>query len=299
MVSLLHPSTHSRTALLAINLSVLLWAVTPLFAKLIPLPAEQLIWLRSVVSVFALLVLFFCLGKPIELKRQSIGIMIGLGVLMTAHWVTFFHSVQLSTVGMALMALYSYPLITIFIEPLFSKQRIQRIDIVLGIVLSIGLLVMLPELSWSNRHVQGIGWGLIAAVTFSLRNLMSRYHARDIDSLNQIFFQSLVAALILPLGIWSSLEIETLTPEHWLNIVVMAVLFVLVPHTLFIFSLKHIPTKTVSMIATIQPVYGLVFAYFLLGEVATPTTLIGGGIIVAVALFETLRIPSKKGKIDE
>ncbi len=282
--------SSTQTALVAINLSVVLWAITPMFAKLIPLAADQLIWLRSVIGLIGLIPLMLLLNKPLRAANRSQNRVLWLlGLLMTIHWVCFFQAVQLSTVGIALMALYSYPLLTIFLEPLFSRRPIQLADITLGLVLSAGIIIMLPEFSLANSMVQGVLFGLVAAVTFALRNLVSRHYAANVDSMTQMFYQTLAASLLLPALVWSSLDTSALDSEHWMQLGIMAWLFVLLPHTLFLFSLKHIPTKTVSMLATIQPIYGLIFSYFLLNEVPDQRTIVGGSLILLVATIETFR----------
>ncbi len=276
--------------LIALNVALFLWAMTALFAKLIPMPADVLIWFRSVVGILGFAPVLWLFGKPPKLKGKQIGIALTLGLLMTGHWVSFFHSAQVSTVGLAILALYSYPIFTILLEPLFSGERVKLLDIGLGLLVTVGLYIMLPSFEWSDQAVQGIFWGVVSALLFSLRNILSRYKARQIDSLTQMFYQVLVASLVLiPIALPKT-ELDNLDRIDWLQLLALAWIFVLVPHTLFVFSLKSLMTKTVSLIATIQPVYGVFFAWLILSEIPAVNTLLGGFLILSVALIEALRI---------
>jgi drug/metabolite transporter (DMT)-like permease len=55
-------------------------------------------------------------------------------------------------------------------------------------------------------------------------------------------------------------------------------------HTLFISSLKKIRAQTASVITGLEPVYGIILAFFLLKEIPALTTLAGGGIIIGASI---------------
>jgi len=53
--------------------------------------------------------------------------------------------------------------------------------------------------------------------------------------------------------------------------------------------MRTIKARTASIVAALEPVYGIIVAYFLLGEFPAIRTLLGGGIIVGCAVFITFR----------
>ncbi|MCA1787905.1 MAG: DMT family transporter, partial [Desulfobacteraceae bacterium] len=55
-------------------------------------------------------------------------------------------------------------------------------------------------------------------------------------------------------------------------------------HTLFISSLKQIRAQTASVITGLEPVYGIVLAFFILHEIPALTTLAGGGLIISATV---------------
>ena len=63
-----------------------------------------------------------------------------------------------------------------------------------------------------------------------------------------------------------------------------------VAHTLFIASMQRVSAHTASIVAALEPVYGIALAVALLHEVPGPRTLFGGALIVAAALIASRRI---------
>jgi len=57
----------------------------------------------------------------------------------------------------------------------------------------------------------------------------------------------------------------------------------------FIKSLGFIRAQTASVIAGLEPVYGIVLAFFLLNEIPQIRTLIGGLIIIGTTIFAGLK----------
>jgi drug/metabolite transporter (DMT)-like permease len=72
-------------------------------------------------------------------------------------------------------------------------------------------------------------------------------------------------------------------------LVILGVVCTAIAHTLFIQGMRQIRAQTASIISSLEPVYGIVLAFVLLGEVPTSRTLAGGAVILAAVLFVTLK----------
>jgi drug/metabolite transporter (DMT)-like permease len=51
--------------------------------------------------------------------------------------------------------------------------------------------------------------------------------------------------------------------------------------------MKHVRAQTASIISSLEPVYGIVLALFLLDEIPAVRTLLGGAVILTAVLFVT------------
>lgn len=213
-----------------------------------------------------------------------------LGVLLAAHWVSFFHAIQLSTVALGLVTFSTFPVFTALLEPLLLKERLSRRDGVAAVLALAGVVLVVPEFSWASTATRGAAWGVFSGLTFALLSIGNRDLARRYASRVVAFRQDLWAALVLVpvvlLPAFRGGRLPTLpTPREWALLAVLGVVFTAGAHTLFIRGLARVRASTASVIATLEPVYGAAFAWLLLSEVPTRRTLLGGAVIVAVAAW--------------
>lgn len=91
---------------------------------------------------------------------------------------------------------------------------------------------------------------------------------------------------------WSALTGTTSggTPL-WLLAVYLVVLGTIVPYSLIVASLRHLPATSVGIISMIEPVLAAAIAWTVLGETLNPAQLVGGAILLlGVGLAETARV---------
>jgi drug/metabolite transporter (DMT)-like permease len=274
--------------LIQLNAAVLLWGGTALFAKLIKLPAFEITCLRSVPAVLCLVgvLALFREGYALRAGRDYLWAALS-GLALAAHWVTYFKSIQLSTVAIGILSLHVYPVMTALAEPLFFKEPFHPIDLLMTVAVLAGIGIMVPEFTLSSDTTQGILWGILSAVFWTARNLFSRQLVRSYSGLKVMVYQLGVCVLVpLPFVVASG---QTVSPHAWGQLALLGVIFTALPHTLFTNSLRHLTTRTVSVMATLLPIYGAVLAALVLDEIPAFRTLIGGAIVIAVVFYETWR----------
>ncbi len=278
--------TNSFKALLAVHSAVLIFGLTALFSKLISLTALEITLLRSVFAVFIIFAIFLWQKKSIKLSHpKDYGIVILLGVLLALHWVTYFHSMQVSSIAVGVIALYTFPIITVFLEPLFHGERPHIKDVISAFTVLFGIYLLVPEFSLSNETTLGILWGVLSALFFALRNIVQGHYFKAYTARHSLFYQTLVTFIVLlP---FSFEVIPAVTNIQWGQLLILGVFFTAVPHILFAFSLLNLKAKTVSLVACVQVVYATIFAALLLSEWPQLSTVVGGLIVVSVAMYES------------
>ena len=80
-----------------------------------------------------------------------------------------------------------------------------------------------------------------------------------------------------------------ITANDVLLLLALGILCTALAHTLFIGSLRRVSAHTASVVAALEPVYGIALAALLLGEVPSPRTLVGALLILGAALLATRR----------
>ncbi|RME96295.1 MAG: DMT family transporter [Verrucomicrobia bacterium] len=271
-----------------VNLAVLLWAGTALFPKVIELPVPQIIWGRSVVAAGTLALFLWATGQPLRTRgRRELGLVVGTGICLAAHWLTYYQAIRVSTVATAIIALHTYPFLTILMEPWLSGERVRGADVGLGVVVLVGVAILTPDFDWSNPATQGVALGVVSAFFFALRNLGTRRAVQQMSGSALLFHQTWVVALVLTPWAWIPPGRLSAGSAGWL--VLLGVVFTALPHTLFTSGHRHLRAKTVSIVATLLPVYGALSAFLLLGERPGWRTLAGGVVVLAAVVAETLR----------
>lgn len=281
-----------NASLIQLNVAVLMWGGTAMFAKGLALSVTHAICLRSLIGAGVMLLFLLAVKSPLRVnKPRHYGLMVTLGLLLCLHWLTYFKALKVSTAAVAILALQTYPVVTALIEPFLFRERLRRADIVLAMLVFSGILIMTPKMSLSNTTTQGIVLGVASGQFFMVRNLLTRKYVRQYSSSSLMFWQMLVTGVVLVpwllTGTWDW------APGTGGLLVLFAVVFTALPHTLFSASFKHLSAKTVGVIATLLPFYGALFGYLIHDETLAPRTVLGGLIVLVGIAFETLRSVGK------
>lgn len=276
---------------MSLYFGIFFMSLTGLFAKSIPLDATSITQLRSVVAIGVLFLFCRLTGAKLKLAswKQTLGIY-GIGVIMAIHWITYFHAMQVSSVAIGMLSLYCYPVITVLLEPLFHKKAPKKSDLIAAFILFSGVIILtLDGLGKQvNTPLIGAAWGVLSAFTFSLRNIIQKYQFPDVPSGTLIFHQVVLTAGLLVFFV-DFPEVTKMTTTDWLLILALGVFCSSLAHTLVSTALKHLPAKSVAQIGCIQPVLGAIWAWWILDETLSLSVMIGGAIILCVALWESYK----------
>ncbi|MCU8029046.1 DMT family transporter [Shewanella sp. SM73] len=279
-------SSAKPSGLIELHLAVLLFGGTALFSKLIPLSALDITFLRCIVAATVLGLLVKFSRKRLTLaSKQDYLVAIGLGVIVSLHWVTYFAAMQLSSVAIGMIAFFTYPVMTVIAEPLLTGNKIKLHDMLSGVLVLIGVILLIPEANLGNDTTLGIAIGIVSAILFTTRNLLHKRYFSQYSGPHAMFYQTLVAVMFLMP--WHQTELGSISLEVWGLIILLGVVFTAAPHALFTSALRQLSAKTVGLVSCLQPFYGAMLALIILGEELNLNTLICGTIIVATAIFET------------
>lgn len=279
--------------LLSVHIAVILLAGTGLFSQLIPLPALDITFYRCLVAVICLSFVLFITHQPIRLKQaQDYPIAIMLGILVSLHWVTYFYAMQWSSVAAGMIALYTYPVITVLIEPLIQNKRPKINDIICALIVLAGIILMLPHQSPLGDAGLGIILGVFSAILFAARNLLYKYKFTQYNGPQTMFYQVLVGCLLLlPMLLFnhSNADWALPSPASIGLLLLLGTFFTALPHALLVTSLRHLSAASVALISCLQPLYGMMLAALVLAQWPNWQTLVGGSLILSGTLYETLK----------
>ncbi len=212
---------------------------------------------------------------------------------MAGHWITYFYALKFSNVAMGMLSLFTYPIITAFLEPLFIKTKFDPMYIVLGALALLGIYILAPEFDMESTMFQGIFFGLVSALFYALRNIISKklisehhYNATTI----MLYQIGIVTIILTPTLLF--MDTSNITTQYP-YIILLAIITTAVGHTLLVNSLKHFTVSTASIISSVQPVLGIVIAFIFLREIPSWNTFWGGMIILSTVIIESIRNQNK------
>ncbi|KZZ31610.1 MULTISPECIES: DMT family transporter [unclassified Oleiphilus] len=277
---------HNKV-LLHMHIAALLLGGTALFSKLIPYAAWDIIAYRTLICGLTVFIVALLFKQKLRISTLPVFLLLVFcSMLFTVHWTAYFQAMQLSTVAIGMISMFTFPVMTVFLEPLINKTRLHKADILMGLLVMLGVFMIVPDFTLENNVTAGVLFGLLSALAVALRNILVSKHLSDISPFTIMFYHAMVsAAILLPFASVSPVEIKT---PDLLALILLGTVFTAIPHTQKTYALRYRSAKSVSMVISLQVVYGSLFAYLLLREGIGFNTLLGGGIILFAALYESV-----------
>ena len=274
--------------ILILNLGMLCISTSGPLGRFIPLPPPLIIWSRAFVAFLVLGA--YCYWKKEKIRRgfvENRSTIIFSGTLLTLHWVTYFFALQWSGVAIGMLSMFTFPIITVFLEPLFFKTKFHPIHLIFGALILIGIYLLVPSFNYENVQTKGLFMGLFSALAYAFRNLIIKKNVQKFNGSLLMFYQmGITIILLFPVLMFYPLDTFTTQIPYllFLGLVTTAI-----GHTLFLNCLTYFTVSTASIMNSIQPIFGIIIAFFFLNETPPASSLIGGGIILITVVIESLR----------
>lgn len=281
-------SREYRRSLAALHIAVMLFGMAGVMAQYVTAPAVLVAGGRVICS--SLMLFFFSMVTRSSIRLQSrrdYRVVIFAGVILAIHWTTFFQSVQIASVAIGTITFSTFPLFVTFLEPVLFREKLRVQSVISAAVLMAGVMITVPEFSLENQTTLGILWGMISSLAYAVlslanRYLSGRYAARTIC----LYEQGTAAVVLLPAF---ALVKAQWTIHNLFGIAVIGFICTAFAHSLYVSAQRKVKAQTAGLISGMETVYGIVYALLLLGEIPTAREIIGGIVILGVAVFSSLR----------
>ena len=274
--------------MIPIHVATFLFGLAGLFGKWVELPAIAIVFGRVFFAGLFLFPLLFFSSKPMGFQKREDGFWLAFqGALLALHWVAFFQSIQMASVAVGLLTFATFPVFTTALEPFFEKRAFSsRAMVPAGVTLA-GVYGVVPAFELSSAIFQGALWGLLSGFTFALLSLVNRRFVRRYHGGMIALWQDGFAALFL----FPFLLVSPVSPtaKDLLLLLLLGAVLTGVSHTLFIQGMRHVSARRASIVASLEPFYGIGAAALFLGEVPSVRALLGGALILLAAFWVTLK----------
>jgi drug/metabolite transporter (DMT)-like permease len=275
--------SESRKQVLAVvALAVLAvgWGAIPLFVRN-DVPSIALVGARVTFGALALIGVAAVLRK-LEFPKVRRWRLVLSGILLALHWITFFESIKLTTVAVALAVLYIGPIAASILSGPFLGERVTpRLWVALGIAAGGTLLVVQP---WADRTeesavtVEGIAVAALSAAFLAALMLVGKPVAKDLGGLTMAIGELTVASVLLAPATYQAV---TQYSEFMINFLILGAVFTGLAGYVYWEAMRHLPVAVVSVIMYIEPATAVLWAAAFLDETPNLETWLGVGLVIA------------------
>ncbi|MHC6225072.1 DMT family transporter [Pseudomonas sp. X10] len=279
--------TSHRNALVVAHIAAVLFGLTGILGALIHADASLITYGRAAFAVLAL-------GVVAQLQRRALfkgldwrklGVMVFSGALLAAHWVTFFIAIKVGGVAVATLGFASFPAFIALLDLLVFRDRIGASECMLLLLVSIGLVLVVPSFDLLDQGTVGLLWGLASGLSFALLAITNRRAAKGMDALQVAFWQNVtVAVLVTPFALDSLLG-QGLQMSDWVYLALLGVFCTGLSQYLFVKSLEGLEARSAGMIIALEPVYAIACAWWLFGEQPSVRMGVGAGVIILATVL--------------
>ncbi|MEM6765602.1 MAG: DMT family transporter [Bacteroidota bacterium] len=254
-----------------------------IFIKYLQLPPTSFAFFR--VSIPLLLISIVMLAQNIPFFRGNYRYMLLISLINAARMFFFFLTYLLTSVGNAVVSLYTWPIFATIFSVWFLGETISRRQIGLIVLASCGVVFVSlnKEFSFSSADLLGIGSalltaGLYAGTVVMFKKEMANYHWTEL-----IFYQNIVSFFIFLPFILITRPIPTVEQTSLASI--QAILIGLGVFGLFFYGLRHLKASQASLLSYLEIVSAILLAFLILQEPITQNLMIGGSMIIISTLL--------------
>jgi drug/metabolite transporter (DMT)-like permease len=260
-------TAHSR-AWLQIHVCVVLWGFTAILGRLIAMPALPLVWWRMLLVTLAL-----AAWPPVwrDLRRlppRLVAVYLGIGVLVTLHWITFYGSIKLSNASVAATCMALTPVFVSIIEPSLARRRPNLLEVGLSVAVLPGVALVVGGTPAGMRT--GIAVGAVSALLAAIFSSLNKRAIGSSPALAVTGLEMVAGALLLPALAWALPAGEQVVVRPGLRdgllLFTLSMACTLFPYALALVALRHLSAFDTTLAVNLEPVYAIALAVVLLDE---------------------------------
>ncbi|HEY5955744.1 MAG TPA: DMT family transporter [Polyangiaceae bacterium] len=291
--------TDSARATLQVVVATVLFSFVGPLAKLLPMNAGAIAFWRSVLGIVALSSFALtnrfrqrsCLARKKNLwhgqnahrrvsLRHSI-LLLGTGLFTAGNWYFYVQAAKVSSVAVAVVVLFTYPLFISLMEPLIFRDRFRWINVGSGVFVLAGVMLITDRFSLANTTTLGAMYALVASLSFTASSLTNRRFVRTYSATTVMLHQMLTCSLVFAPAGWVT---------GWPGWRIFGLLILLgagltaISQTLYVASLRQLTSSHASILVSLQPIYTTLIAIPMLHEVPELSTLGGGALILGAVI---------------
>ena len=253
---------------------------------------------RSVITALVIVMILAAQRVRVGFSPRHKRMLPLIGLLIGVQSLCLYSAVARLPVALALLAFNTYPIWTALWARLIYQQRPERALLIVMPVILVGLALALDVFGAASglgasgqwaRIGAGVGFALAAAATFGLALVITQHEAADIDGRVRTVTTMAMAAMVAlgMVGAQGGFHLPQ-AAAGWGGLAALTFLY----GTAFTIMFTVLPQLGVvgnSAIMNVEPVFALVLAWLILGQVIAPVQVAGALVVVGAVMGLGLR----------
>ncbi len=281
-----------------LHCTVFLWGFTGILGKLIQTDSTTIVISRTFIA-FIIIYLYLALkGKIKKIERKNLVSYLGIGGIIAIHWVTFFESIKVSNVSVALICLASSSFFVAILEPIIYRKKIKTYELLLGLTVIAGLSMIF---NFESQYSLGIILSLCSAFFAALFTVLNAKFVQNDDAAHITLYEMLGAFLFTL--IYYGLQdqpidgIMSLSNMDWLYIIILGTICTAFAFLMGVYVMKELSPYTISISINMEPIYSILLALLFFHEDEKMSFgFYMGGLVILLTIFMNAYLKSKERK---
>jgi drug/metabolite transporter (DMT)-like permease len=275
---------------------VFLWGFTAILGKLIDTNAQALTFYRMLfASLFLFIFIRFFKKESIKVSKKLFIQLSAIGGFMAFHWLCFFYSIKVSNVSIALSCLSLSTLFASILEPIIFKRKVDVSEVIMGVVIVICMgLIFKTEF----QYKEGIFFGILTALFGTVFSVFNGKIFGKTSSGNIIFYEIFSGFLILTAFLLLTgqiFQLNKISTYDLALVILLASVFTAFPMLESVNLMKYISPFTLILTVNLEPIYGIILAFFIFGESEQMSPIFyGASLIMILAIVVNGVLKSRK-----
>ena len=267
---------------LAILLATIIWGSSGTFIKNTQISLIILYWTRTTIPTIILLITFLITGNKQSLKKGNKLIYL-CSLINTLRLLFYFPAFMFTSIGKAVITLYTWPFLVVFITKFIYKQPLSKKNLLALIFSFIGVCsIVLEEETFFLKSTDLIGIGLMFLCSFSnaLFVILFKKNSKNLSKIEAVYYQNIVGSFLF--SILGLFFLKSFTAFYHISLASLYSFSIgIIGFSLFFYGLKKLPVHIASTISFFEIISATILGYFFLGEVITIPIFIGMILIIS------------------
>ncbi|WP_310559780.1 DMT family transporter [Flavobacterium sp.] len=257
----------SLKSYLHLHLIVFIWGFTAVLGALITIHADALVWYRMLFAAVFLFLFILFKKESFRIPIREFFKLIFVGLLIAIHWIFFFEAIHVSNVSITLAVFSLGAFLASILEPIFYKRKVLWYEVFFGLVIIAALAMILQV---EMQYFAGMMFALASIIIGVLFTLMNGKLIENHEPSVITFYEFLAGVFFITIYFLFTNKFNVnffiLTATDWVYLLILSSVCTAYAFTASVKVMRILSPYTIMLTTSLEPVYGIILAYLIIGE---------------------------------